>query len=69
MARGAPAIFHLYQPPQFSRAALSRVAELLPPRVPVISLSKGVETSSLQMMCEVTRDIDEMPTRSPHREL
>ena len=43
-------IFHAV-PMQFSRAALEKVADLVPPNVPVVSLSKGIETSTLCLMC------------------
>ena len=47
-------IFHAV-PVQFTREALSKVAHLMPPGVPVISLSKGIETSTLMLMAEVSR--------------
>ena len=45
-------IFHAV-PCQYSRAALEKVAHLIPPEVPVVSLSKGIEMSSLQFMSEI----------------
>ncbi|EOD08321.1 hypothetical protein EMIHUDRAFT_53015, partial [Emiliania huxleyi CCMP1516] len=48
-------IFHAV-PVQFTRDALAKVSHLIPPGVPVISLSKGIETSSLMLMAEVLED-------------
>jgi hypothetical protein len=45
-------IFHAV-PMQYSRAALEKVAHLVPEGVPVVSLSKGIETSTLCLMSEV----------------
>jgi len=45
-------IFHAV-PVQYSRAALEKVAHLIRPEVPVVSLSKGIETSSLCLMSDM----------------
>ena len=45
-------IFHAV-PCQYSRESLTKVAHLLPADTPVVSLSKGIETSSLMMMSEL----------------
>eukprot|EP00308_Calcidiscus_leptoporus_P012392 CAMPEP_0119403512 /NCGR_PEP_ID=MMETSP1334-20130426/143420_1 /TAXON_ID=127549 /ORGANISM="Calcidiscus leptoporus, Strain RCC1130" /LENGTH=412 /DNA_ID=CAMNT_0007427459 /DNA_START=159 /DNA_END=1397 /DNA_ORIENTATION=+ len=45
-------IFHAV-PVQFSRDYLNHVAHLMPADVPVVSLSKGIETSTLCLMCDV----------------
>jgi NADPH-dependent 2,4-dienoyl-CoA reductase/sulfur reductase-like enzyme len=45
-------IFHAV-PVQFTREVLGKVAHLMPPGVPIISLSKGIETSTLMLMAEV----------------
>ena len=45
-------IFHAV-PVQYSRAALKKVAHLIRPDVPVISLSKGIETSTLCLMSDL----------------
>mmetsp|Transcript_30651 Transcript_30651/g.74566 ORF Transcript_30651/g.74566 Transcript_30651/m.74566 type:complete len:428 (+) Transcript_30651:89-1372(+) len=49
-------IFHAI-PVQYSRESLLKVAHLIPPDVPVISLSKGIETSSLMMMSELLPEV------------
>ena len=49
-------IFHAV-PCQFSRATLSNIRHLMPPEVPVICLTKGIETESLMMMSEVLEDV------------
>ncbi len=41
------------RPPQASRQALTSVAHLVPPTTPIVSLAKGIETSSLCLMSEV----------------
>lgn len=43
-------VFHAV-PVQFSREVLRKVAPLIPEGVPVISLSKGIETDTLYLMC------------------
>lgn len=48
-------IFHAV-PVQFTREALGKVAHLMPPGVPVISLSKGIETSTLMLMAAVSEN-------------
>lgn len=40
-------------PVQFSRRALQKVAQYIPPHVPVLSTSKGIETGTLSMMTEI----------------
>jgi len=50
--READFIFHAV-PVQYSRESLRKVAHLLPADVPVVSLSKGIETASLKMMSEL----------------
>ena len=45
-------IFHAV-PVQYSRAALQKVAHLIRPDVPVVSLAKGIETTSLCVMSEL----------------
>lgn len=45
-------IFHAV-PVQYSREALGKVAHLIEPDVPVVSLSKGIETSTLCVMSEL----------------
>ena len=49
---GCDFIFHAV-PVQFSRATLEKVGPLMPAGVPVISLSKGFETSTLCLMSDV----------------
>jgi len=48
-------VFHAV-PVQFTREALSKVAHLIPEGVPIISLSKGIESSTLMLMAEVLED-------------
>ena len=48
-------IFHAV-PVQFTRQVLAKVAPLMPNGVPVISLSKGIETSTLMLMADVLVD-------------
>ena len=43
-------------PPPRSPRSPAQVSHLIPPGVPVISLSKGIETSSLMLMAEVLED-------------
>jgi len=45
-------IFHAV-PVQYSREALQKVAHLMPEGVPVVSLSKGIETSTLCLMSDM----------------
>jgi glycerol-3-phosphate dehydrogenase (NAD+) len=45
-------IFHAV-PVQYSREALNKVAHLIRPEVPVVSLAKGIETSTLCMMSDL----------------
>lgn len=45
-------IFHAV-PVQYSRVALQKVAHLIRPDVPVVSLAKGIETTSLCVMSEL----------------
>lgn len=54
--RDADFIFHAV-PVQFTRSALLKVAHLMPPDVPVVSLSKGIETSSLCMMSDLLPEL------------
>lgn len=48
-------VFHAV-PVQFSREVLRKVAPLIPEGVPVISLSKGIETDTLYLMCDLLED-------------
>lgn len=48
-------IFHAV-PVQYSRGALEKVRHLIPDDTPVISLSKGIETSTMMFMNEVLTD-------------
>ena len=62
-------IFHAV-PCQFSRDTLGKVKGLMPPDVPVICMTKGIETGTLQMMSEVMThllgpDPDRGPTLTP----
>lgn len=43
-------------PVQYTRQFLRSVAEYIPPNVPVLSASKGIETSSLGFMADILRD-------------
>jgi glycerol-3-phosphate dehydrogenase (NAD+) len=43
-------------PVQYSRAFLESVAEHIPPNTPVLSGSKGIETSSLGFMAEILKE-------------
>jgi len=52
---GADFFFHAV-PVQFSREALGKVVDLMPDDLPVISLSKGIETSTLMLMNDVIVD-------------
>jgi len=54
--RDADFIFHAV-PVQYSRESLTKVAHLLPADVPVVSLAKGIETSSLMMMSELLPEV------------
>ena len=49
-------IFHAV-PCQFSRDVLGKVKGMMPPDVPVICMTKGIETGTLQMMSEVMTDV------------
>ena len=49
-------IFHAV-PCQFSRDTLGKVKGMMPPDVPVICMTKGIETGTLQMMSEVMTDV------------
>ena len=43
-------------PCQYSREFLSTVAEYIPPNTPVLSASKGIETTSLGFMADILRE-------------
>jgi len=49
-------IFHAV-PVQFSRETLEKLEPLMPPDVPVICLSKGIETGTLLLMSEVLEEV------------
>lgn len=49
-------IFHTV-PVQYSRSALTPIRHLIPPDVPIICLSKGIETGSLLFMSEVLEEV------------
>eukprot|EP00586_Coscinodiscus_wailesii_P008411 CAMPEP_0172522716 /NCGR_PEP_ID=MMETSP1066-20121228/293278_1 /TAXON_ID=671091 /ORGANISM="Coscinodiscus wailesii, Strain CCMP2513" /LENGTH=337 /DNA_ID=CAMNT_0013305747 /DNA_START=887 /DNA_END=1900 /DNA_ORIENTATION=- len=44
-------------PVQFSRAFLESVKEFIPPGTPILSASKGIETTSLGFMADILRDV------------
>lgn len=44
-------------PVQYSRRYLRKIAKLLPPAVPVLCTSKGIEKKSLELMCEILPSI------------
>jgi glycerol-3-phosphate dehydrogenase (NAD+) len=43
-------------PVQFSRVFLNSIKQFVPPNVPVLSASKGIETSSLGFMADILKD-------------
>uniref|UniRef100_A0A7R9YBR2 Glycerol-3-phosphate dehydrogenase [NAD(+)] n=1 Tax=Pinguiococcus pyrenoidosus TaxID=172671 RepID=A0A7R9YBR2_9STRA len=59
--RDATYVIHAV-PVQHSRKFLTEVEHLMPPGAPVLSTSKGIETSTLQLMTDILHD-----TLGPHR--
>ncbi|KAJ8604369.1 hypothetical protein CTAYLR_002567 [Chrysophaeum taylorii] len=44
-------------PVQYSRRYLRKIAKLVPPEIPVLCTSKGIEKKSLELMCEILPSI------------
>ena len=44
-------------PCQYSRKFLESVKDFIPPQTPILSVSKGIETSSMGFMADVIRDV------------
>ncbi|CEM03367.1 unnamed protein product [Vitrella brassicaformis CCMP3155] len=43
-------------PVQFSRATLNNISHLIPPNVPVLSVSKGIEANTLSLMSDILEE-------------